>query len=65
MQRVNILVLTKAVTYDEWPKMKRDTRQKSSPFPEKKTAFLSGISLHFRLFVVLNGSTYVSNLRPN
>ena len=44
MQRVNILVLTKAVTYDEWPKMKRDTRQKSSPFPEKKTAFLSDIS---------------------
>ena len=34
----------KAVTYDEWLKMKRDTQQKSSPFPEKKTAFLPGIS---------------------
>ena len=44
MQRVDILVLTKAVTYDEWPKMKRDTRQKSSLFLRKRTAFLSGIS---------------------
>ena len=33
MQRVDILVLTKAVTYDEWPKMKRDTRQKSRAHP--------------------------------
>ena len=34
----------KAVTYDERWKMKRDTRQKSSPFTKKKTDFLSGIS---------------------
>ena len=31
----------KAVMYDERPKMKRDTQQKSSLFPEKRTAFLS------------------------
>ena len=41
--------------YEERPKMKRDTQQKNSPFPEKKTAFLSGISLHFRPFVVRYG----------
>ena len=29
---------TKAVTYDERPKMKRDNHQKSSTFPQKKTA---------------------------
>ena len=38
--------LTKAITYDKRPKMKRDTRQKSSPFPG-----LPGIFLHFRPFV--------------
>ena len=32
--------------------MKKDTQQKRSPLPEKKTAFLSGISLNFRPFVV-------------
>ena len=30
---------TKAVTYDERPKMKRDSRQKSSPFPRKRLLF--------------------------
>ena len=35
---------TKAVTYDERPKMKRDAREKD--------CFQSGISLHFRMFVV-------------
>ena len=35
--------------------MKRDTRQKSSLFLRKRTAFLSGISLHFRPFVVRYG----------
>ena len=28
---------TKALTYIEWPKMKRDTQQRSSPFTKKKT----------------------------
>ena len=41
--------------YDERQKMKRDTQQKSSLFPERRTAFLSGISLHFQLFVVRYG----------
>ena len=40
----NYKILVKIVSYNKLPKMKRDTRQKSSPFPEKKTAFLSGIS---------------------
>ena len=46
---------TKAVTYNEWPKIKRDTRQKNSPFTKKKTAFLLGISLHFRPSVIHYG----------
>ena len=46
--------------YDKQPKMKRDTRQKSSPFPEKKTAYLSEISLHFRPFVAQYGFTHTS-----
>ena len=41
---------TKAITYDEQTKMKRSAGQKA--VPEKKTAFLSDISLHFWLFVV-------------
>ena len=45
----------KAVTYDEWLKWKRDTRQKSSLFLRKRTAFLLGISLYFRLFVAHYG----------
>ena len=40
---------SKAITYDEQTKMKRSAGQKA--VPEKKTAFLSDISLHFRLFV--------------
>ena len=46
-------VPNKPVTYDERPKMKRDTLQKSSLFKRKKTAFWLGISLHFRPFVRL------------
>ena len=36
--------------YDEPPKMKRDSQQKKEK--RKKTAFLLGISLHFRKFVL-------------
>ena len=32
-------------------------RQNSSPFPEKNTAFLLDVSLHFRPFVVRYGIT--------
>ena len=38
-------MMSKAVTYDERPKMKRDTRQNSSPFPEKNTAFVGYLGL--------------------
>ena len=50
-----LLGISKAITYDEWPKMKRDTQQNRSPFPKRKTNFLSGISLHFLPFVVCYG----------
>ena len=43
---------------NEWPKMNRDTQQKGSPFLKKKTAFLLGISLHFRPFVVRYGFSF-------
>ena len=46
-----LIFIIKAVTYNARPKMKRDTWQKSSLFLRKRTA-LSGISLHFRLFIV-------------
>ena len=46
----------KARTYDERLKMKRDTRQKSSLFLRKRTAFLLGISL------ILGRSSYVTAL---
>ena len=52
LQSVYHLEMTKAVTYDERPKMKRDIRQKGSPFLRKKSAFLSLTSLHFRPFVL-------------
>ena len=35
--------------YDEWPKMKRDTWQKSSLFPFKKTGFLSSKDLFIKI----------------
>ena len=38
--------------YYGWPKMKRDTQQKSSLFLSKRAVFLSGISFYFRPFVV-------------
>ena len=49
---VSLLNSMPLYTYDERLKMKRDTRQKSSLFLRKRTGFLSGISLHFRPFVV-------------
>ena len=45
----------KPVTHNERPKMKKDTFQKSSPFPQKRTAFLLGTSPHFRPSVVRYG----------
>ena len=56
-------VLPKAVTYDERPKMKRDTRQKSSLYKEKD-CFLSGISLHFRPFIVRYGFSWCQSSYP-
>ena len=49
--RVNS-VLSRTFKGPHSTKMKRDTHQKSSPFLRKKTAFLSGVSLHFRPFLV-------------
>ena len=40
-----VLLHSKAVTYDERPKMKRDARQKKQSFSQKRTAFLSGFIL--------------------
>ena len=48
-------LLSKAVMYNKRPKMKRDTQQKSSLFPSKRTAFLLGISFHFWPFVFCKG----------
>ena len=56
---------TKAVTYNEQPKMKRGTQQKSSTFVRKKTAFLSGTSLHIRPFVKQYSFSYIWISMPN
>ena len=48
-------MVVKAITYYERPKMKWGTREKSSLFIRKKTAFFSGTPLHFRPFVVRYG----------
>ena len=47
--------LAKVVTYNKRPKMKRDTGQKISPFLRKRLLFLSGISLHFWLYIIRYG----------
>ena len=46
--------MTKAVTYDKRPQMKRDARLKAV-YSLEKDCFQSGISLHFRAFVVRYG----------
>jgi hypothetical protein len=46
-----LLYNTKALTKYKWPKMKRDARQKCSLF--LRTAFLVGISLHFRPLIFI------------